>query len=263
SLWGQISLENKVPFVIDNLLLGREANSESLLEETKKQKLLGEKLYFALWPYDYIPVTITRVIDMLKNGVLNLKNEIDALSISSIIGSQIPKELRGKPLKEIAANWSLDILETLQRLQELWPIFNLEILLPYTISSDWWTSTFTYTSLKTKFIDRGDAYTPNSLSGFVYFLTKFISKTSPELWPRYLAKITSQPALLAGLMNRGFLQKDYLADIVIINPDNLEAEGSYTNPMVEGSGIETVIINGHLVWHKGRTWEKGVGKLLI
>lgn len=262
-LWGQISLENKVPFIVNSLLLGKGENLETLLEEIKKQNLLGAKIFFTLWPYDYIPVNIISVINMLTKGVLNLKNEINALAVSPIIGSQIPKELKGKTLKEIATNWSLDILETLQRLQKLWPTFDLEILLPYTISSDWWTSTFTYTNLQTKFINNGDSYTPNSLSGFVYFLTKFISKTSPELWPRYLAKITSQPALLAGLMNRGFLQKDYLADIVIINPDHLEAEGSYINPAIEGKGIETVIINGHLVWHKGRAWEKGVGKLLI
>ena len=256
SLWGQISLENKVPFIIDNGILGRDKNNENLLEETQKQNLLGAKICFMLWPYDFIPIEIDRVTTLLKN-------EVHEFSNSLLIGSQIPKELKGKTLKEIADNWSLDILETLKRMRELWPSVTLQILIPYTISSNWWADKFTYTSLKTELIEGGNIHAPNSLSGFNYFLSKFISKSSPELWPGYLAKITSQPALLAGLPKRGFLQKDYLADIVIINPDTLDAKGDYENPQLEGKGIETVIIDGRLVWHKGRGWDKGAGKLLI
>ncbi|MFZ2414824.1 MAG: hypothetical protein WAW33_02395 [Minisyncoccia bacterium] len=263
SLWGQISLENKVPFIIDNDILGRDKNGENLLEETQKQNLLGAKICFMLWPYDFIPIEIDRVITLLENDQLNLKNVVPEFSNSLLIGSQIPKELKGKTLKEIADNWSLDILETLKRIRELWPSVTLQILIPYTISFNWWADKFTYTSLKTELIEGGNIHAPNSLSGFNYFLSKFISKSSPELWPGYLAKITSQPALLAGLPKRGFLQKDYLADIVIINPDTLDAKGDYENPQLEGKGIETVIIDGHLVWHKGRGWDKGAGKLLI
>jgi len=263
SIWGQISLESKVPFIIDNDILGRDKNGENLLEETQKQNLLGAKICFMLWPYDFIPIEINRVITLLENDQLNLKNVVTEFSNSLLIGSQIPKELKGKTLKEIADNWSLDILETLKRMRELWPSVTLQILIPYIISSNWWADKFTYTSLKTELIEGGNIHAPNSLSGFNYFLSKFISKSSPELWPGYLAKITSQPALLAGLPKRGFLQKDYLADIVIINPDTLDAKGDYENPQLEGKGIETVIIDGRLVWHKGRGWDKGAGKLLI
>jgi len=112
-------------------------------------------------------------------------------------------------------------------------------------------------------VSADDIVGPNVFSGINHFLETHLAGAPADRWPQTLAKITSQPALIAGLTNRGFLQKDYLADIVIINPDKLKGIGDYQNPTSEGEGIETVIMNGQIVWQKGRVWKRKVGKLLI
>jgi hypothetical protein len=262
SCFGQLSLENKISFIIGIPFLREDSYTGNLLKSVEQQNLLGSKLFLDSKPFNWIAMSLEEIIS-LQNQDPIFKKHLNVISDTSLISEDIPQELRGKTIKEIAENWSTDILGALKQLQEIYSNLDLEVLLPSALPSSWWESSATNLSLETRFINRNNGYTPNPAEGFIYFLSKVITKNSPELWSRYLAKITSQPALLAGLMNRGFLQKDYLADIVIINPDTLRADDSYANPINNSSGIETVIINGHLAWHKGKEWEKGVGELLI
>jgi len=61
-----------------------------------------------------------------------------------------------------------------------------------------------------------------------------------------IKKITSDPAKLLGLTDRGILAKDAMADVVIFDAKTITDRSDYLNPDVLSEGIETVIINGKI-----------------
>ncbi len=65
-------------------------------------------------------------------------------------------------------------------------------------------------------------------------------------WEYAISKITSEPAKLLGLKDRGTLTKDAAADVVVFDPQTVSDRADYTNPDVLADGIEAVIINGKL-----------------
>jgi hypothetical protein len=174
----------------------------------------------------------------------------------------VPDFLLGKTIEEINKNWGTETIKTIERISQLVPTGDFQVLIPYILSDRWWNSSCGYVGFNSS-LSLENSNCPNIISGVNYFLESRVGIFAADKWSLSLAKITSQPALFAGLADRGFLQKDYLADIVILNPDRLKGSGDYQNPAVNGEGIETVIINGQVIWNKGKVWKKGVGRLLI
>jgi len=56
------------------------------------------------------------------------------------------------------------------------------------------------------------------------------------------------------------LKKDFWADIVIFNPEKINDNSTLKNPFQYPGGIETVIINGGLAYHKGILTEERYGE---
>jgi N-acyl-D-amino-acid deacylase len=70
-------------------------------------------------------------------------------------------------------------------------------------------------------------------------------------WEEAIRKITSEPARLLGLPDRGRIAKNAIADIVIFDPAKITDKASYTKPFQISSGINDVILNGNLAFHEG------------
>ena len=64
-------------------------------------------------------------------------------------------------------------------------------------------------------------------------------------------KMTSLPAQILGLRDRGQLREDFVADIVLFDPDGVAETNSFENPKSYPVGIPYVIVNGTLVRHCG------------
>jgi len=62
---------------------------------------------------------------------------------------------------------------------------------------------------------------------------------------------TSLPAKVMGLKDRGWINKGYVADIVIFNPETIQDKSTKENPRVLSEGIEYLLINGSLTIDKG------------
>jgi len=260
---GQLSLNNQMSIVLDCPLLGCALDNDIILHLAEEENKKGANLVFKLWPYEVIQYELNEVNGLLGSKISGTKNLEKIVLSSPLFGSQVPQILRGKTLEEIKKNWNIDLKAALSKISILFPQCHFKILIPYHISEDWWDSSLSYVGVNSALVSADDIVGPNVFSGINHFLETHLAGAPADRWPQTLAKITSQPALIAGLTNRGFLQKDYLADIVIINPDKLKGIGDYQNPTSEGEGIETVIMNGQIVWQKGRVWKRKVGKLLI
>ncbi|MBA7493666.1 N-acyl-D-glutamate deacylase [subsurface metagenome] len=64
-------------------------------------------------------------------------------------------------------------------------------------------------------------------------------------------KMTSLPADRIGLMNRGRIKVGAPADLMIFNPNTVRGNATYENPVQRPTGIDYVLVNGHLIINKG------------
>jgi len=60
-------------------------------------------------------------------------------------------------------------------------------------------------------------------------------------------KMTSLPAQILGLRDRGQIREDFIADLAIFDPDQIAETNSFENPKSYAVGIPYVIVNGTLV----------------
>lgn len=91
---------------------------------------------------------------------------------------------------------------------------------------------------------------PRSFGAFSKFLQDFVLSSKLD-WQQAIPKITALPAKIFGIANRGLLQENMQADIVIINPENLNSCANFQQPIQYSTGIETVIINGKIILQDG------------
>ena len=78
-----------------------------------------------------------------------------------------------------------------------------------------------------------------------------------------LAKITSLPAKILGLQNRGTLTLGSKADITILDPARIEDRSTYTDSQKKPAGISYVIINGQLALAKGEQVGCNLGQVIF
>ena len=75
-------------------------------------------------------------------------------------------------------------------------------------------------------------------------------------------KMTGLSARRFGLTDRGTLAPGHHADIVIFDPDHVNANASYRQPTEVSSGIDAVFVNGQLACRDGNTVCTNAGQVL-
>ena len=64
-------------------------------------------------------------------------------------------------------------------------------------------------------------------------------------------RMTSLPASVFGLADRGMLREGAFADVVVFDPRTISDRGTYDEPAVPSAGIDLVMVNGGIVWQGG------------
>jgi N-acyl-D-amino-acid deacylase len=75
-------------------------------------------------------------------------------------------------------------------------------------------------------------------------------------------KMTGLTARNFGLADRGVLREGAFADLALFDPDTVDAAASYEKPIAAARGIDTVVVNGQVVWREGRASGARPGKVL-
>ena len=65
-------------------------------------------------------------------------------------------------------------------------------------------------------------------------------------------KMTGLTARTFGLAGRGVLKEGFAADIAIFDADGVDEAATFAKPIQPAKGIETVVVNGEVVWRDGR-----------
>jgi len=75
-------------------------------------------------------------------------------------------------------------------------------------------------------------------------------------------KMTALTASTFGLAGRGVLKEGYAADIVLFDAEAVDEAASFAKPIQAAKGIETVIVNGEIVWDAGKPTGARPGRVL-
>jgi len=76
-------------------------------------------------------------------------------------------------------------------------------------------------------------------------------------------KMTSLPAQLLGLKDRGLLRKGYKADLVVFTPETVRDNATYQDPHQLSTGIDYVLINGKWSVEEGKYNDSLNGRVLL
>ena len=76
-------------------------------------------------------------------------------------------------------------------------------------------------------------------------------------------KMTSLPANILGLRDRGVLRPEMAADIVIFNPETVADRATFESPHQYATGIEYVLVNGVLTIDRGEHTGARAGQILL
>ena len=67
-------------------------------------------------------------------------------------------------------------------------------------------------------------------------------------WEQAIKKITSEPARLLGISDRGVIGTSKAADLVVFDPLAITDKATYDHPFKFPEGIDSVLVNGKLAW---------------
>ncbi len=88
---------------------------------------------------------------------------------------------------------------------------------------------------------------PRSYGAFTEFLENYVIRKKSLSFEAAIRKMTWLPASFFNLKQRGTIAQNHYADLLVLNPDNLEACASYQDPMQLSKGIEHLWVNGTIV----------------
>ena len=93
---------------------------------------------------------------------------------------------------------------------------------------------------------------PRAFGAFPRVLAKYVREEGVISVEEAVRKLTSLPAGILQLSNRGRVERGMAADLLIFDPDAVQDRATFTDPLSYSTGIDYVIINGELVIDEGQ-----------
>jgi N-acyl-D-amino-acid deacylase len=107
-----------------------------------------------------------------------------------------------------------------------------------------------------------DGQHPRGAGTFPRVLGRFVREKHWLTLPEAIRKMTSLPAQRMGLRERGTLRKGTFADLVLFDPQTVIDRATFDKPQELPVGIQTVFVNGEMVWNEGRPTGSRPGRVL-
>ena len=103
---------------------------------------------------------------------------------------------------------------------------------------------------------------PAAYGTFPRILSTFVKERGSLTFEEAVRKMTSQPAKLFGLGNRGVIRPGAFADLVLVDSAKVKDQSTFEKPRQEATGIRTVFVNGRVVFERGELRNISQGKVL-
>jgi len=287
----EVAKKGQLPVEISHFFAEGKPNFENFAEALKMIKKANkgsELINFDLFPYDSNAKVLYLILPewvAIGGREILLKNIKDEVIREKIIQDLKRKKylykdiliadsgkrwwFSGKTLEEVADRFNLSLEESLLKVIEICEdkiVIFTENLFEKNIN-DGLKSPYSFVSSNSGFSNiesgkRGIWVHPRTFGTFPKFLGYYVREKELLSWEEGIYKITGKVAKKVGLKNRGLLKKDFWADVVVFNPEKINDKSTLKNPFQYPDGIETVIINGGLAYHKGILTEERYGKTI-
>lgn len=93
---------------------------------------------------------------------------------------------------------------------------------------------------------------PRHIGTVPRLLGTYVREQGLLTWGEAIRKLTSLPADIVGLEDRGSLAEGYLADIVIFDPESIQDMATFEDPFHYPVGMQYVFVNGTAVVDEGK-----------
>ena len=103
---------------------------------------------------------------------------------------------------------------------------------------------------------------PRSYGTFARVLGMYVREKKVLSLENAIHKMTALPAKQLRLNDRGVLKQNYVADIVIFDPERIRDRAEYTNPHQYAEGVLHVLVNGAVAIREGKLTGIKAGKVL-
>jgi N-acyl-D-amino-acid deacylase len=103
---------------------------------------------------------------------------------------------------------------------------------------------------------------PRAYGNFARIFAKYVREEHVLSVEEAVRKITSLPADVLSLKDRGRLRSGAFADVVIFDPNTIQDHSTYAKPMQYATGVSDVFINGKLALQDGEPTGALSGRIL-
>ncbi len=103
---------------------------------------------------------------------------------------------------------------------------------------------------------------PRGHGTFAKIIEQYVVKDGVLTLEEAIAKMTSFPAQILRIRDRGLLAEGMRADMILFDPAKVRANATYPQPLQLASGFDTVIVNGKIARDAGRLGEAPAGQVL-
>lgn len=111
-------------------------------------------------------------------------------------------------------------------------------------------------------ITHGTSPHPRGWGTFARYLGEYSRRRGLMSLTQVVAHMTGRPARVLGLHNRGFIRSGFVADLVLFDPDQIQDHATYESPKLPATGLELVLLSGHVVVSKDRLVREDAGTAL-
>jgi N-acyl-D-aspartate/D-glutamate deacylase len=104
---------------------------------------------------------------------------------------------------------------------------------------------------------------PRDYGSFPRVLQKYVREEKTLTLEQAVRKMSSLPAHLVRLKDRGLLLEGFRADVVVFDPDKIRENATYLDPYQYSSGLEYVLVNGKVAIENGQFNKTHNGRVLL
>ncbi len=103
---------------------------------------------------------------------------------------------------------------------------------------------------------------PRGHGTFARIIEKFVVQDEKLTLEEAIRKLTSFPATLLRIGDRGLLRENMIADLLVFDPQNVHERATWPDPLQLAEGFDVVIVNGKVARENGRLANGLLGRVL-
>jgi len=102
---------------------------------------------------------------------------------------------------------------------------------------------------------------PRSAGTFARVIEELVVRRPRLPLEEAVRKMTSLPASILGISDRGSIRTGAMADLVLFDPARVHARADYLDPTAQAEGFDLVVVNGQPAFESGERGDRA-GRLL-